>query len=140
MRRTRNAIVLLAVAAGVALAVVACSTGGGGGASSSGGGASGGNTITLQNLAFNPASLSVKAGDTVTIKNEDQAPHHIVVGNDDLGEQAQGESKTWKAPKDGVYMMKCLIHPSMQGQITVGAGGSTVGSAPAGGGSTGPGY
>ncbi len=96
-------------------------------------GTSGGNTITLQNIAFNPSTLTVKAGDTVTFKNADPMPHHIVAGTDDLGEQAPGATKTWKAPKDGVYNLKCLIHPSMSGRITVGAGGSTVGTPAAGG-------
>ncbi len=148
MRRT-----LAAAAAALTLfALVACTGAnpyGGGTTAPAGGGstgaASGGNTITLQNIAFNPSSLTVKVGDTVTFKNADQAPHHIVVGTTDLGEQQPGQDTTWKAPADGVYMLKCLIHPSMSGQITVGAGGSTVGtpaaggSMPGGGGST-PGY
>jgi plastocyanin len=96
-------------------------------------GSTGASTITLRNKAFDPATLKVNAGDTVTIMNADQVPHHIVVGTDDLGEQAPGESKTWKAPKDGVYALKCLIHPEMRGEITVGAGGSRV-ETPAGGG------
>jgi plastocyanin len=104
-----------------------------------GGGASTGNTITMQNLAFSPTSLTVKAGDTVTFKNADTAPHHIVVGTNDLGVQQPGESKTWTAPKDATYVMKCLIHPSMQGQITVGAGGATVGTPSSGGGTGGGG-
>lgn len=127
---------LMLVLAGALFALIGCAAPSG---NSTGGATSGGNTITLQNLAFNPSSLTVKTGDTVTIKNADQAPHHIVIGTDDLGEQAPGDTKTWKAPKDGVYMMKCVIHPSMSGQITVGAGGSSVGSAPAGGGAGGGG-
>ncbi len=102
-------------------------------------GGSSSSTITLQNFAFNPASLTVSSGTTVTFKNADQVQHHIVVGTTDLGLQQPGESKTWKASKDGVYVMRCLIHPSMRGQLTVGAGGSTIGTAPAGG-ATGGGY
>ena len=140
MLRTRH-VLAMTVLLGTLFALAACSSGTS--APSSGGtsgGTSGGNTVTLQNVAFNPASLSVKAGDTVTFKNADQVPHNIVVGTDDLGIQQPGESKTWKAPKDGTYVMKCLIHPSMQGQITVGAGGATVGTLPAGGGAGTPGY
>ncbi|HEY3317767.1 MAG TPA: cupredoxin domain-containing protein [Coriobacteriia bacterium] len=136
MHRTRR-ILASAVLLGTMFALAACT----GASAPSGGGTggvkSGGNTITLQNIAFSPTSLTVKSGDSVTFKNADQVPHHIVVGTDDLGEQQPGESKTWKAPKDGNYIMKCLIHPSMQGQITVGAGGSTVGTAPTGGGPSG---
>lgn len=116
------------------LALVAC-----GGTTTNSGGSTSGNTIVLKNLAFNPSSLSVSVGDTVTFSNEDNVPHHIVVGTDDLGQQQPGETKTWKAPADGTYQMKCIIHPSMTGQITVGSGGSTIGTAPAGG-SSGGGY
>jgi hypothetical protein len=56
-----------------------------------------------------------------------------------LGVQQPGESKTWTAAKDGSYPYSCIIHPSMTGQITVGAasgsapaptGGTSGGSAP----------
>jgi plastocyanin len=130
MLRAKHVLAVSVVA--IMFAIVACSTPSApsGGTSS---GSSGGETITLQNLSFSPSTLTVKAGDRVDFKNADQVPHHIVVGTDDLGEQAPGEDKTWTAPKDGIYLMKCLIHPQMQGQITVGAGGSTVGTAAPGG-------
>ncbi len=117
------------------LALIACS----GQTGTTSGGTSSGNTITLQNIAFNPSSLTVSVGATVTFKNADTVEHHIVVGTDDLGVIQPGQSAMWKAPKAGVYVMKCLSHPSMQGQITVGAGGSTMGTLPTGGG-TGGGY
>ena len=101
-------------------------------------GARGGATITLQNFQFSPSSLTVKTGDTVTFANNDSVAHHIVVGTQDLGVQAPGASVTWTAPKDGVYVLKCLIHPSMAGRITVGAGGATVGTPSAGAGSAPP--
>ncbi len=125
--RTLLSVSLLVV---LAVALVACSGRQNAAPSSE---TTSGNTIVLQNFAFNPASLTVKVGDTVTFRNADQVPHHIVVGTDDLGIQQPGQSVTWKAPSDGVYMLKCLIHPSMRGQITVGSGGSTIGTAPAGG-------
>jgi len=128
MNRTRTGIVLGVLLVAL-LALAACS-----GVSST---RSTGNTITLQNMAFNPSTLSVKVGQVVTFKNADQFPHHIVVGVDDLGVQQSGQTRTWKAPKDGIYNMKCLIHPTMSGQITVGSGGSTVGTPAAGGGSGG---
>ena len=132
MYRTRRIIAVIALLVSLA-ALVACSSGG------TGRGTTGsGNTITLQNTQFNPSSLTVNSGDTVTIENKDTVPHHVVIGTDDLGEQAVGETKTWTAPGDAVYLMKCLIHPSMSGQITVGAGGNTVGTSSSGG--SGSGY
>lgn len=134
------------LAAAFVLAASACSGPAGTpqGTSTTGGAAAGGSTsanvVTMQSYAFSPAALTAKSGDAVTFKNADSVAHHVVVGNDDLGLQQPGVDKTWTAPKDGVYIMKCLIHSSMQGQITVGAGGGTVGTPPTTGGSGGYGY
>ncbi len=95
------------------------------------------NTVVLRNKRFIPQRLTVATGSTVTFRNLDSVPHHIVVGRDDLGEQQPKESKTWTAPRAGAYEMKCLIHPSMTGQITVSASGTATGTAPGEGGSSG---
>lgn len=131
----RRAVIVPALVA-LALAALVCVACG-----SAPSGTSGGNTVTLQNIAFNPGTLTVKSGERVTFKNADSVDHHIVVGTDDLGIVSPGTSVMWTAGTDGLYVMKCLIHPTMVGQITVGAGGSTIGTAPSGGGSgTGYGY
>ena len=134
-RGVRTLTVLLAF--GVLIALAACGNGQTGGQTN---GEAGSATITLQNTQFNPATLTVKTGAVVKVENKDSVAHDIVIGTDDLGEQAAGQSKTWTAPKDGVYWMKCLIHASMSGQITVGAGGDTIGTPPAGGTTGGGGY
>jgi len=35
------------------------------------------NSVSIQGFAFNPATLTIKAGTTVTWTNEDSAPHTI---------------------------------------------------------------
>jgi plastocyanin len=99
--------------------------------SSGGGAAASGTTITEQNFAFSPTTATVKAGDTVTFTNNDSVAHNVKIDGKELGVQQPGESKTWTAPKDGSYPYSCIIHPSMTGQITVGAGGGAT--APTGG-------
>lgn len=113
----------------VAFLLVGCSgyssSGGGtssapaGGGTSSGGGSTGGTTITEQGFAFSPQTLTVKVGDTVTFTNQDSASHNVKIDGQELGAQAQGESKTWTASKAGTFPFSCVIHPSMTGQITV---------------------
>lgn len=88
-----------------------------GGSSSSG--STGGPTVTEQGFAFNPSTLTVKVGDTVTFTNQDSASHNVKIDGQELGAQAQGESKTWTASKAGTFPFSCVIHPSMTGQITV---------------------
>lgn len=114
-------------------------------------------TITEQNFKFDPSTLAVGMGDTVSFSNQDTVAHHVVVGTTDLGVQQPGTTVTWTASQDGTFALKCLIHPSMTGQITVGVAGSATstgggtggtGSSGAGGGTSsssggaggGPGY
>lgn len=84
----------------------------------------GGNTIAIRNFAFDPSSLTVKAGSTVTWVNSDSAPHTIVseagapavISSDTL---ANGASFTFTFTRPGTYPYHCSIHPSMKGTIIV---------------------
>lgn len=146
MKRKNLAVLIIALVALLAVtALVGCSgqtgggTGGGSGGSGTGGygtspgtggtggtnpgtGGTGGtspNTVTERNIAFDPAKLSVKVGDTVTFVNEDSAPHNVEIDGKELGQQAQGDKVEWKAEKAGSFPYLCTIHPSMTGEITV---------------------
>lgn len=135
MRLSRMVFVLMfCVVCLLAFSLVGCSSGSSGGlyggsggstttgstgSGSSGGASAGGTTITMENFAFNPASATVKVGDTVTFVNKDSVDHHVFVGSTDLGVQASGASTTWKAAAAGNFPIKCVIHPSMTGDITV---------------------
>ena len=122
MHRTRQ-ILAAVVLLGMLVVLAACgssgTSGGTSGSGSSGGTSAGGTTITEQNFAFNPGSSTVNVGDTVTFVNKDSADHHVVVGTTDLGVQASGASVTWKATTAGNFPLKCIIHPTMTGDITV---------------------
>jgi plastocyanin len=114
MRRCPTVFALaLCLAALLALTIVGCSSG------SSGGTSAGGATITLENIAFNPASSTVKVGDSIMFINKDSMDHHVFVGTADLGVQPSGALVTWKATTAGDFPLKCVIHPSMTGVITV---------------------
>ena len=111
------AVMAVVVTAGCSSGTATNSTGSGtGGGTGSGTGA----TVVEQNYAFNPTSLSVKVGDTVTFSNQDSVAHHVVVGGSDLGIQQPGADVTWTADKNGAMPFKCVIHPSMTGQVLVG--------------------
>lgn len=85
-------------------------------------------TVTIQNFAFNPASITVTKGTTVTWVNEDTANHQIV--NDAQGSIAQGALFTsdslpngarysFKFDNPGTYSYHCSIHPSMMATVIV---------------------
>ena len=119
-----------ALALTLVLALGACSTptpSGTGGGSTGGGTTATGPIVIEKNYAFSPTSLNVNVGDTVSFVNRDNVAHHVVVGTTDLGIQQPGARVTWQAAGSGTVPFKCLIHPSMTGQFTVGSGGSSGG-------------
>ena len=81
--------------------------------------ATGGATVAEANFAFDPTSVTVKVGDTVTFTNKDSAAHDVKIDGQDLGNQPAGATVTWKATKAGTFPFVCTIHPSMTGQVTV---------------------
>jgi len=119
--RTVRRFVVLAVCLALVSVIAGCSSGGssGGGGTTGGTGTTAGPTVVEQDFAFDPGSLEVKVGDTVTFTNEDSAPHNVSIDGKNLGDQNQGDSVTWTAEKVGDFPYTCTIHPSMTGTIVV---------------------
>jgi plastocyanin len=84
-----------------------------------GGGAT--SQVTLQNLQITPATVTIKAGDTVTWTNNDSTTHHLVGDNGefDSGDMTPGSTFSFKFATAGTVAYHCSIHPSMTGTITV---------------------
>ena len=85
-------------------------------------------TVSIQNFAFIPASITVPSGTTVTWTNQDPTDHTIV--NDARGSVAQGAifssnslpkgaSYSFKFDNPGTYPYLCTVHPSMKGTVIV---------------------
>jgi len=77
--------------------------------------------ITIRNFMFEPATLTVKAGTTVTVKNADDTAHTITADDKsfDTGSIAGGESATFTVSKAGAAKYHCNIHNYMTGTIQV---------------------
>jgi len=75
--------------------------------------------ISIENFSFNPGTLIIKAGATVTWTNNDSAPHKIKSNDFNSDTLATGASYSFTFEKAGVYDYICGIHPSMQGKIIV---------------------
>lgn len=77
------------------------------------------NTVTMKGVKFNPDSIVIKAGETVTWVNEDPVEHQVKVGNDMSPRLRQGQSwsKTFNVP--GEFDITCTIHPQMLGRVKV---------------------
>ena len=84
--------------------------------------------ISIDNFSFTPATLTVKAGTTVTWTNKDDIPHGIASSNNAFKKSRaldtdDGYSFTFTTP--GTYQYFCYLHPHMVGSIVV---ESTTGS------------
>lgn len=71
---------------------------------------------------FEPATLSVVAGETVRWFNDDSVPHTVTASDRDWdsGHLAIGEAYERRFDKPGSYPYVCLYHPGMVGTIEVG--------------------
>jgi plastocyanin len=79
------------------------------------------NTVTIQNFAFNPNSLTVPVGTTVTWVNQESTPHDVVsdTGVFTSPRLNTGANYTYTFTQTGEYPYICGIHPSMKAKIIV---------------------
>jgi plastocyanin len=77
--------------------------------------------VSAQNFMFNPATVTVKAGSTVTWVNLDEEPHTVYsdAGLFRSGALDTKESFSFTFDKPGTYHYICTIHPRMLGTIVV---------------------
>jgi plastocyanin len=75
--------------------------------------------VAIKGMKFDPPSISVAVGDTITFTNEDSAPHTATAldGAFDTGRLNKGQSAQVKISAAGDAPYKCLIHPSMKGTV-----------------------
>ena len=118
----RHAVVLV----GSALLLAGCSSSSSsssGSAPASSAPAAAANTIVIKNFAFSPASLTVSAGTTVTVTNDDTVAHTVTETGSkafDTGDVDPGKTVTFKAPTSaGTYAYICSIHQYMKGTLVV---------------------
>ena len=76
-------------------------------------------TVSIKDFAFNPDSVTVSVGGTVTWKNNDSATHTIK-GRDFESENLKpGDSFSQTFEKVGTFDYSCSIHPAMTGKVVV---------------------
>jgi amicyanin len=122
------AVVLLAIMLVASISILGC----GSSSTSSGETATttqpSGNTVILKSSSFQPSSITVSAGDTVTWINEDAVDHTVTgdktgSGDDfDSGTMKQGQQFTHVFDQAGTYPYHCSIHPNMKGTVVVTGG------------------
>lgn len=77
--------------------------------------------VVIKGFAFEPANLTINAGDSVEFINEDGAPHTATADNGsfDTGNLRRGQSATLTFAAAGTFSYFCAVHPRMKGSVTV---------------------
>jgi plastocyanin len=77
--------------------------------------------VSMQITGFEPATLTVKAGDRITWINKDLFPHTATADDKtfDSNSVAPAGQWTYVAAKPGRHTYKCTFHPTMKATITV---------------------
>ena len=77
--------------------------------------------VNIDNFAFTPKELTVKAGTTIVFRNRDDIPHSVVGANGEFHSKAldTDDSFSFTFAKAGTYRYSCGLHPQMQGKIIV---------------------
>ncbi len=83
--------------------------------------AGGSSHVTIRNFAFEPAQITVKAGQRVNWQNDDGAPHGLVFKDGGAGIDLllPGKSFARTFDKPGTYDYVCSVHPYMTARVTV---------------------
>ena len=76
--------------------------------------------ITMQDLVFAPAEVSVRVGDTIEWINEDFLDHTVTAEDEsfDLALPA-GQSARLEMKRSGAVRYFCRTHPNMRGTVNV---------------------
>jgi len=79
--------------------------------------------VAQKDRTFSKTEITVKAGDSITFKNEDEVVHNVFSTTEgmafEIRRQAPGGSSTIPFPKAGVAEVRCSIHPKMKLLVTV---------------------
>lgn len=79
--------------------------------------------LVISGFSYDPSPLTVKAGATVTVTNQDSADHTVdsdVASLFTSGNVARGTPVTFVVPKKaGSYTFHCAYHPRMHGTLVV---------------------
>jgi plastocyanin len=78
--------------------------------------------VTIENFAFSPAAITVKAGTTVTWTNRDEEPHSVASSDEPMRSPTlAGQNITFSHTfaKPGRYTYNCGIPPFMHGTVEV---------------------
>ncbi|MFL5260701.1 MAG: cupredoxin family copper-binding protein [Hyphomicrobiales bacterium] len=78
-------------------------------------------SVQIENFTFDPATLKVVPGTTVTFVNRDDIPHLVAADDGAFRSKAldTGDAFSFTFEKAGQYGYFCALHPHMVGKVVV---------------------
>jgi plastocyanin len=80
-----------------------------------------GDAVSIKEMKFDPATITVKPGTTVTWTNKDDHDHTVFANDESFksGNLSHGEKFEHKFDKKGKFKYACSYHPRMKGTVVV---------------------
>jgi len=80
-----------------------------------------GDAVSIKDMKFDPATITVKPGTTVTWTNKDDRDHTVLANDESFksGNIGHGEKFEHKFEKKGKFKYACSYHPRMKGTVVV---------------------
>lgn len=78
-----------------------------------------GNTVIIEDYAFQPAEITIQSGESVTWVNRDSVKHTATGDSFDSGLFRKDESFQQTFDEAGTYDYICTPHPYMKGKVIV---------------------
>ena len=78
--------------------------------------------VTMKDIKFNPAKVTIKPGQTVVWTNDDSVGHDVTATGFKSGSPGgieNGQTFQHKFPKKGTFKYQCSVHPGMTGVVVV---------------------
>ena len=77
--------------------------------------------VNIKGMKYDPATVTIKAGDTVTWTNGDQRDHSVAAADGSFasGNIGPGGTYSFVFNKSGKFEYSCSLHPRMKGVVIV---------------------
>lgn len=75
--------------------------------------------VMIKNFAFDPGTVTVAKGGTVTWANQDSAVHTVKFGSNESPSLKKGQTYSKTFNDAGTFDYICGIHPAMKGKVVV---------------------
>ena len=78
-------------------------------------------TVMMENMRFQPESVTVARGDTVVWVNKDLVPHTATSKAGGFDSEMVQAEESWRVSlwKEGDFAYVCTFHPTMRGMLRV---------------------